>query len=279
MTYRNILVHVDSSKAARTRLTAATKLAQRFQCALTGFCLRSDRYPRHLIADGSIPIDADTLNRIVEERAKEVGRVGAAARRVFDEALQDAGVAFHWLDIDGDSETQLIAAARRHDLAVLPPEMRPVLGEHSISAAQIGMASAGPVLVLKHGGYPMDFGRKILVAWNNSRESARALRDAWPFLAAADEVHFLTVSPSAETQLDDLMQRHLRNHGCKFGKMVVDRSDAASVADVIKLHVGETGADMVVMGLYGHSRLQEMVLGGVSRNLLHDPPMPMLISH
>jgi nucleotide-binding universal stress UspA family protein len=226
-----------------------------------------------------LPPAGDVLELAIEERTQEVCKVSTAARAMFNEATRDAAVPFHWVDANGDSETELVACARRHDLAILPPEMKAAFGERTIKAAQIGMASGGPVLVLKHGGYPASFGRKILVAWNNSRESARALRDALPFLSTADEITFLTVSHRADRDLDDLLQRHLVSHGCKPARLVVDRGDPESIGDVIKLHVAETGADMVVLGLYGHSRLYELVLGGVSRNLLQDPPMPMLISH
>jgi nucleotide-binding universal stress UspA family protein len=193
--------------------------------------------------------------------------------------VRDACIPFYWLDIDGDNASALIACARRHDLAVLPPEMKPALSDNVITAAEIGMASGGPVLVLKHGGYPIDFGKKILVAWKDSRESARALRDAMPFLSRAEEIHFLTVSRSGEAELDELLQRHLHVHGCGQAKLVVDRNEEVAVPDLIRRHVGVVGADMVVLGLYGHSRLQEIMLGGVSRDLLRDMPMPLLMSH
>lgn len=279
MALRTILVTVENSAAGRTRLKAAAELASRFKCALTGAFLKSDLYPRYVVADGVVPMPAGVLEGLVAERTIDMDRASGAARRLFDEAVREADIAFDWLDINGDTVAQLAACARRHDLAILPPETRTSFGDRTITASQIGMNSGGPVLVLKHGGYPLDFGKKILVAWNDSREAARALRDAWPFLVAADEVHFLTVSAHAEAELDPMLQRQLRHHGCKLGKTVVDRSETAPVGDLIKLHVGETGADMVVMGLYGHSRLQEMVLGGASKDLLRDPPMPMLISH
>jgi nucleotide-binding universal stress UspA family protein len=276
---RTILVTVDCSAAGHTRLKAAVALASRFKCSLTGAFLRSDLYPRYVVSDGIVPLPADVLDGMVAERTIDMDRASLAARRLFDEAVQETEVPFHWLDINGDGVAQLAACARRHDLTVLPPEIKTAFGDRTIAASQIGMAAGGPVLVLKHGGYPLNFGKKILVAWNDSREAARALRDAWPFLAGAEEIHFLTVSPHAESELDTLLQRQLRHHGCKVGKTIVDRSEAASVGDVIKLHVGETGADMVVMGLYGRSRLQELVLGGVSKDLLRDPPMPLLLSH
>jgi nucleotide-binding universal stress UspA family protein len=279
MTYRNILVHVDNTKAARTRIAAAVALASRFKCGLTGVFLRSESYPKYVIADAILPPAGGVLELAIAERTEQVCKANAAARAVFEEAVRDSHIPFWWITVNGDSEAELIACARRHDLAILPPEMKTEFGERTIKAAQIGMASGGPVLVLKHGGFPIDFGKKILVAWNDSRESARALRDAWPFLAAAEEITFLTVSHRAERELDDVMQRHLHAHGCKYARLVVDRGDPESIGDLIKLQVAETGADMVVLGLYGHSRLYELVLGGVSKDLLQDPPMPMLVSH
>jgi nucleotide-binding universal stress UspA family protein len=279
MTFRNILVHVDNSRAANTRVAAAAALASRFKCALTGVFLKSEQVPSYVTADAIAAVPGAVLERSLEERAAEVSKASGAARAAFDEAVRRAAVPFYWLDLNGDTGEQFVSCVRRHDLAIIPPEMRPAFADKSISAAEIGMAAGGPVLVLKHGGFPMDFGRKILVAWNNSRESARALRDAWPFLETAEEVHFLTVSRNGEAELDELLKRHLRTHGCRMVKHAVDRNDESPVGTLICRHVGITGADMVVLGLYGHSRLQEMVFGGVSRDLLHDMPMPLFMSH
>jgi len=279
MAYRSILVHVDNSKAAETRVAVAAALAARFGCGLTGAFLRSEPHLSHLIADTIAPSAGEEFERVLSEAANVTAKAVAAAREMFDETARRANVPFFWLSLDGDSLAEFISVARRQDLTILPPEMKTHFGERSITAAQVGMASGGPVLVLKHGGYPADFGKKILVAWNDSRESARALKDAWPFLSKADRVDFLVVSRNASDKLDELLRRHLKEHCCRFGQLIVDRSDTAPVADTIRLRVAQTGADMVVMGLYGHSRLQEMVLGGVSRELLHDPPMPLLVSH
>jgi nucleotide-binding universal stress UspA family protein len=278
MTYRNILVHVDNSKSAKTRIDAAVSLALRFKCAISGVFLKSEFVPNYIVGEGMV-MPSENVERFIEERREQTNNAMIAARHLFDEAARVACIPFHWLDINGDSPAALIACARRHDLAILPPEMKAAFSQAAITAAEIGMASGGPVLVLKHGGYPADFGRKILVAWKDSRESARALRDAWPFLAQAEQIHFLAVSPEGEAELDELLQRHLHVHGCKEARLVVDRNDEAPVADLIRRQVGIVGADLVVLGLYGHSRLREMVLGGVSRDLLRDIPMPLLVSH
>lgn len=276
--YRNILVHVDSSAAAQTRVTAAAELATRFGCSLTGVFLQSGRIPRYLFADGLAPISQDVLDSYMAERAVAVEAATKAAQEVFFSAVP-SGLSTHWLDIEGDADDQLIACAKRHDLVILPPQITPAGTDHVIPAARIGMASGGPVLVLKHGGFPIPVGRKILLAWNDSRESVRALRDAWPLLQTASEIHFVQVGRHGEPELDALMRRQLADHGCPPAQLHIDESGDVPVEDVIRLHVGRTGADLVILGLYGHSRLRELVMGGVSRSLLSDPPMPLLVSH
>lgn len=279
MTYRNILVHVDNSEAGKTRVAAAAALAVRCKSALTGVFLRSPHLPGAFVGDAVTPIAASLLQKTLDERLDVLSKASAAARLMFDSTMCDAFAPFYWLDIDGENPSELIASARRHDLVILPPEMKPAFGDNVITAAEIGMASGGPILVLKHGGYPIEFGKRILVAWKDSRESARALRDAWPFLEGAEEIYFLMASRDGEAEIDDLLQRHLHVHGCKEAKLIVERNEEVAVSDLIRRHVNFVGADMVVLGLYGHSRLREMALGGVSRDLLHDIPMPLLMSH
>lgn len=279
MTYRNILVQVDTSIGANTRIAAAAQLAVRFGCPLTGAFLRSSRLPGYFVADAITPTPQDVLDGYLQERMNEIYAASQAARQLF-QANVPGQVTTHWLDIEGETDDELITCAKRHDLAIIPPEITPAFSDRVIPAARIGMTSGGPVLVLKRGGYPVPFGRKILVAWNGSRESVRAIRDAWPFLESADEIHFLKVGEAGEPrELDALMQRQLQDHGCPAAQFHLEKSGDTPVEDVLRLHVGRTGADLVVFGLYGHSRLREFVVGGVSRNLLSDPPMPLLMSH
>ena len=75
------------------------------------------------------------------------------------------------------------------------------------------------------------------------------------------------------------MQRQLQDHGCPAAHFHFEEAGDTPVEHVLRLHVGRTGADLVVFGLYGHSRLREFVVGGVSRSMLFDPPMPLLMSH
>src|SRR5690606_17741645 len=130
------------------------------------------------------------------------------------------------------------------------------------------MSCGGPVLILPEGGYPVPFGTNILVAWKEGREATRALRDAMPFIGAAENVTFLSVSHDAPDELDPHLRSYLAAHGCRSASAAADRNDDHSTGAAIRLRGDMVGANMLVLGLYGHSRLQELLLGGVSRELL-----------
>jgi nucleotide-binding universal stress UspA family protein len=278
VTYQNILVHVDHTKASNTRVEATAALAVRFKSFLTGVFLMAEAAPAHMVSD-AITTPTKNLERYLDERSQKITQICSSARSAFNLTVGDAGLPFHWLEVNGDRDEELIACARRHDLVVMPPTMKAAFGQNAVQATQVAMACGGPVLIVPPSGFSKEIGKKILVAWNDSRESARALRDAWPFLTQADEIHFLIVSRRAAPQLDELLHRHLRQHNCRPAKVVVDSRDDLVTGNVISRHIGMAGADMAVLGLYGHSRLRELVLGGVSRDLLEELPVPLLMSH
>lgn len=278
MAYGNILVQFDTSAAGQRGVAAAAALEARFGCPVTGAFVVSSRLPEYMFADVISPMPRDVIDSYLKECVELIQKASNDAFTSFSSLVGPAPTT-RWMDVNGDSKDDLIGCARRHDLTVLPPVIEPAFSVVRFTAAEIGMASGGPVLVLKHGGYSANFGTKILIAWNESREAVRALRDAWPFLEAAAEIHFLKIGQGGGAEVDKLMRQLLQDHGCVEPKMHVDANDVSPVEDLIRLHVGRTGADLVVLGLYGHSRLQELVLGGVSRGLLADPPMPLLVSH
>ena len=100
-----------------------------------------------------------------------------------------------------------------------------------------------------------------------------------PFIGAASKVTFFTVSHDAPAELDHGLASYLASHGCTSASAAVDRNDDHTTGTAIRLRSDMVGANMLVLGLYGHSRLQELFLGGVSRELLVDSTLPMLVSH
>ncbi len=109
-------------------------------------------------------------------------------------------------------------------------------------------------------------------------KASRALRDAWPLIEGADELTIVTLQPREVTRPDPDLERHLGAHACKAHMIVDDRSDLEA-SDRLREHIEAVRADVLVMGLYGTPRLQETVLGGLSRDFLTNPPTPLFLSH
>lgn len=278
MSFRDILVQIDETGAARPRAVAAAALAAGAQAHLTGVFLRSQFMRTYMGAEVMTYMAPETIESILKDHARAVAEAAEAAREHFESAAADAGVESDWLEIAGDDDFSMIACARRFDLTVLPPVVRTSAGVLQIHAADIGMAAGGPILVVPGTGMAAMPGKRVLVAWKGARESARALNDAWPLLAEAEDVHVLMVSKEGEGGPEGLLQRHFERHGCK-ANIIVDRSDDASAADILRRQVRALDADLLVMGLYGRPRLSEWVLGGVSRDLLAAPPVGLFLSH
>lgn len=277
MSYRNIIVLVDETATSAPRIAAAAGLAARFGASLTGMFLKSGHIPAFVVGDAFTAVT--TVQAYVEERDKTIRLASSKARKAFEDAAAGGGIRHHWIEVDGDDEQAVLTAVRQFDLTVFPHEATSSFGTQAISAATIGIGSGAPLLILPERGYPVPFGAKVLVAWKESRESARAVRDAMPFLSAASEVHFLCVAPDAEADFDDLQRQYLAAHGCTNVHMHIDQNTDQPVANAIQRHAGKVGADLVVLGLYGHSRMRELLLGGVSRDMLGSIHLPLLVSH
>lgn len=278
MACRDILVQIDETVGSRARAAAAAAVASRLQAHLTGVFLKSRFFRTYLGSEAFGYMGPEMIDRLLRDHTRGVTEAAKTARARFEAAAADAGVASTWLEVEGDDDLALVACARRFDLTVLPPVARTSFGVARIAAADIGLAAGGPILVVPDAGLSATPGERIIVAWKGSRESARALHDAWPLLAEASEVHVLVVSHEGEGGPEGMLQRHLERHDLK-ANIIVDRGHDASAADIVRRQVKALGADLVVMGLYGRPRASEVVLGGVSHDLLAAPPAGLFLSH
>lgn len=278
MTYRDILVQVDETAASRPRVEAAVEMARRTGGVVSGVFLTSRFMADGLAAEALTYLPPEQIDELVTGHQKAVDKAAETAREMFERAASEAGVASDWLTVGGDLMTPLIDCARRADLLVLPPVVAVSLARQRYGAGDIAMACGGPVLVVGKDGCAPDFGRRILVAWNGSREAARAVRDAWPLLMRAEQVDIVVVSPEGEGGPDGLLQRHFERHGLK-PNIIIDRSRDEDAEAVLRRQAAALGSDLLVMGLFGRPRLAEIILGGVSREMLHAPPLPLLLSH
>jgi nucleotide-binding universal stress UspA family protein len=276
MGYKTILVHCDASKSVSHRLGVAADLAQRFDARLVG--LRVCRpFETPVFFDGSFPMD--DFFKTYEEGVKVDDVVASAA---FAKATKGKHLSTEWRTANGRVESKLAVQARYADLVVVGQAEPEPTATPSDLPETVALATGRPVLVVPHVGAKPP-GKVVLLCWNASREAARAASDALPFLTAADQVIVLAVNPKtsgkghgAEPGAD--AAAWLARHGVK---VTVQRDVApdADVGEVILSRAADHGADLIVMGIYGHSRLREMVLGGASRTLLGSMTVPVLMAH
>jgi nucleotide-binding universal stress UspA family protein len=227
---------------------------------------------------GGIPAD------FIESQRAEAEAAASAAVARFEEAARRAGVS---------AESRLLAAsiaeasdqfgriARRFDLAVVG-QAEPDKATPEELIAEAALFGAGrPVLLVPYiqkTGLKLD---KVVVCWDGSRSAARAAGDAMSFLTRAEAIEILMVSGERgkgdEIPGADIGQ-HLARHGLKVEvkRVVATESD---VANTILSYVADASADLIVMGGYGHSRLREFILGGVTRGILEAMTVPTLMSH
>ena len=278
MDYRDILILMDSTAAGSYRAKFGADLAHRWKAHLTGVFLTSEFMLQFGAGESLYGLPPDDIDWLLRDHAKGVEEASEVAKQMFRDGVGEGNVGFDFMKVSGDHPDALIACARRADLVVMPARMAVYMGQKHVSAADVAMASGGPVLVTPTDDYAPPVGKRVLVAWNGSREAARALRDGWPFIRGADEIHVLMVSPSGVDDTDAMLLRLLERHGVK-PNLIVDSSKDEHAADVIVRQMAELDIDLLIAGLYGHPRLQEWVLGGVSRQLLRDVPAPLLLSH
>lgn len=278
MSYKDLLVHVDPSKQCAARLAVAAALARRFGASLTGFYatppvgvspFMSDQFPPGLLEEA----DARTA------QARDVAEAGfeAATARLEPKAA--------WLEATGDAAELLMLEARLADLVILgqpdPDEALPGIGsglpEHVI------MGSGRPALLVPYAGRFETLGERVLVAWNGSAQAARAVADALPLLARAKHVEVLAIGaeegyPGTREAPGQDVARHLAKHGIKAEAHHLKAGDVA-IGDLLLSRAAEQALDLIVMGVYGHSRVRELVLGGVSRLIFERMTVPIFMAH
>jgi nucleotide-binding universal stress UspA family protein len=173
----------------------------------------------------------------------------------------------------------VIASARLHDLTiVLQPEPERQTFDN-VMPQEILFESGGPVLFVPyvHKG-PLE-AKRIGIAWDGSRLAARALRDAVPFLTRAQAITIISIN---EVQAPEASAKAVSAHLARFGATVrIQQMDAdrADIQPSILSIAADDGLDLIVMGGYGHSRLQERILGGVTRGMIQSMTVPTLMSH
>ena len=225
------------------------------------------------------------LATLIEAQIAAADHERKAAEAAFSMAAQKAGIDYGWRaekSPDTIVSSHAAAMARAADL-ILCPQLRSEasIGRHQLD--EVVFASARPVIGLPSGWSVKTLGKRILVAWDGAREAARASFDALPLLVRADAVRLISVQgvldePVRQFTPGDDIATTLARHGVRVEFMAL-RSARPRIRDELQAQALDFGADLLVMGCYGHSRLRERILGGVTREMLKNIPLPLLLAN
>lgn len=279
MTYRSIFVHADDTEPCARRIDYAARLARRYPSELHGSYLPS---PSELTRYAKAVMAQEEIDKYARLRAEE----RSAAENAFRTAAKKAGVTSVEWDVPQRSPIgAAVLRARHSDLAILgqPPRDDP----RELFAAELANAvvthCGRPVLFVPSVGDFPTIGERVLIAWKDSRESARAVADALPLLKDAKKVIALAVTPvSDETAnerfTDAQLSAFLRRHDIDASVKRIAAADIEA-GELLLSQAADTGADLIVMGAYSRPRLTEVVWGGVTRVMLSSMTAPVLMSH
>jgi nucleotide-binding universal stress UspA family protein len=287
MPYKTILVHVDETMRVSERLKAAADLTITENAHLVGLSMSG--LSRFIYQNARIP-DADPNLSAHLDFLRECARNALVAFETI--AREKAVPSFETRMTDDDAEIGLCLHARYADLVVMgqtsegkgSPTLKADFPENVI------LNAGRPVLVIPYVGQFDTIGKRVLIAWDASKEATRAVTNALPFLIRADIVQIAVFNPNPYSnvhgeQPGSDIALFLARHGVKVELSIhhTERDAAKNtrldVGNALLSLASDLSSDLLVMGAYGHSRFRETMLGGVTRTIMQTMTLPVLMSH
>jgi len=275
---KDILINLSVGGGKDATGDFALSVASAFDAHATGIA-----FEYRFEVPGTI-IGASALTSVIEAQRRETEKAAGDAIAKFEETARRNGVAIETRKL----ESNLAGAAeifgelaRTYDLAIVRQAEPDKPGPEELLAEGALFGSGRPVLMVPYiqkAGLKLDH---VTVCWDGSRSAARAIGDALPFLRKARKIELLMVQPKEGSRREIAgvdMAQHLARHGLKVELERTTVPDV-KVAEAILSHIADRSSDMLVMGGYGHSRLREFVLGGVTREMMESMTVPVLMSH
>lgn len=288
MTYKTILVPLGGGDNDAVAMKAALLVARDFDAHVVGLFVTLD--PRDAVPMLGEGMSGAMVDEIMRAAEGESNTHRAAARRVFDAAVVEAGVELRdapngveapsaaWRDVVGRVEDVVPLEGRLADLIVFAQTSLDA-DTQGYATMETALLSAGRPLLIVPKTLPDGIGHQVAVAWNGKIESARAVSAALPFLRSADQVMVLTAETSAT---DAAAGRRIAEYLTWQGidpALTLLKPGSKPVGEAVVEKAVELKADLLVMGGYGHSRMREMILGGVTRYVLNHAGLPVLMTH
>ncbi len=251
----------------------AATLAARFDGHVIG--LHSEALPIPYTSTIGFP-DAEFIQASTEINEKRAAKLQAR----FREQAALAGVSHEWRSLEsfsGDSAHSGIASARCSDLVVAAQADPEAEAGSSPDVDALLFEAGRPLLITPSEGPCLSSFRRIIIAWNGSREAARAAFDALPFILEAVGTEILLIDPPDREQAGADIAAALARHGAEVS-VHTEPSRGLSTDTVIRNRLAATGADLLVLGAYSHSWLRELVFGGVTRTVIQSMPVTAFLS-
>jgi nucleotide-binding universal stress UspA family protein len=282
MALKDILVHLDITPRCATRLEVAARLAMQHGAHLTGLHV-IDIPSANYFYGAAMPFVPANPEEIVQRIRAEASEAAKPVEAAFRDCLRRNGIEGEWRMVEGSPPATVALHARYTDLSLVGQPNRDEPQDSDAVTVTTVMTSGRPVLAIPFAGEFPTIGERVLVAWNASREAARAVNDALPLLIGAKQVTVLAINPQrgvgghGDVPAADIAL-HLARHGLKAEAAHTVARDIAD-GEALLSYAADIGADLIVAGAYGHSRARELVFGGVTRTLIAEMTAPVLLSH
>lgn len=273
MGYRTILYVANDDDGNEQRLRIARSLAGRWQGRLVVLHITPPLIFPVGFAEGLAYIPPE----VTESQQASAALITEKMKEDFRRVCEPFGdVPAEWRHEQGDPSVIAIGAALAADLTVIGAA--PTSGIDALVRSlveELILGSGGPVLVLPAGWSEAKIGRHVVLAWNRSREAARALHDSRTFMREAEETAVVSLGEAYADSVADVIAS-LRAHG--IAAEADSRPDEGDAGNALLGIAADRGADLLAMGAYGRARLRELILGGATRDVLREARLPVLFS-
>jgi nucleotide-binding universal stress UspA family protein len=272
-----IVVFIDGRTETASILEFAGTLAQEHGARLISVFMQ----PEPTVTPAETFARGEGMRNTIEVHRARLERVEAEYRTQFEDIVRRHGIASEWRSLPYLSSEVGVHAYYADLVVVARPESEGQTASPPGLAESLVMSSGRPIIVFPPGGKVSQV-RRVLVAWNATRESIRAVADAMPLLAKAEAVEVLVADhqrrPEGHGQEPGAdIARHLARHGAHVEVRRMS-SEGKDVGALLLSQAATFRADLLVMGAYGHSQVREWVFGGVTRTVLYEAGLPVLMS-
>jgi len=272
---RTIAVHLPTAGLAPRLLDVAVPLARTHNATLVGVHV----LPAVVVyADATVSMSTEFIVA-QQESFQEDARAAEAA---FRERAAAGEIRSEWRSSDTGDEPTMRAAStlcNPSDLVIATQYHDSIPAAAGYSPDELVLGTGRPVLIVPTAGELRTIGNRALVAWNGSREAARAAFDSLQLMQPGAALKLVAVDSTRGDATLAAMAKALSEHGVKAEAASLSRSDGRSAADEVLKAAAEFQADILILGCYGHSRLRETIFGGATTQMLRDMTLPVLMAH